>query len=192
MRLNIGSLVGKKGESFSFEKELPNDFIQFTQDVKGIGPVLVQLTVTNTGEGYLVVGEVKLDVSLRCSRCLKPIQTKLIASIEEEYLHRPPSEVEDLWDETPLVEANELDLSELLEESILMSVPMKAICQDDCPGLCPTCGADLSVGACECLSPDIDIRLAPLSELLHSLETKSPERRKDHGSTKEKTFKSKD
>lgn len=193
MRLNIGSLVGRKGSSFSVEEEIPSNFIQFPREVEGIGPVKVQLVITNTGEGYLVTGDLQLEVSLKCSRCLKPLQTTLTAFVEEEYLNRLPQvEDEDLWDEIPLVEANEIDLTELMVESILMSVPMKAVCQEDCPGLCPTCGADLSAEACDCLSPEIDIRLAPLSKLLHSLETKSPERRKDNGSTKEKTFKSKD
>ena len=194
MRLNIGSLVGRKGASLSVQEEISSDFIQFSPVVgQAEGPIQVQVVVTNTGEGYLVTGNLELEVSLKCSRCLKPIRTTLVASVEEEFFNQLPSEEDEVfWDEVPLVEANEIDLTELIAESILMSVPMKAVCQEDCPGLCPTCGVDLAEETCDCLSPEIDIRLAPLSKLLHSLETKSPERRKDHGSTKEKTFKSKD
>lgn len=194
MRLNIGSLVGRKGASFPVEEKISSGFVQFPPQIgRVVGPIHVQLVVTNTGEGYLVTGDLELEIALKCSRCLKPMRTTLRASVEEEFLNQPREEEDDeFWDEIPLVEANEVDLTKLMEESILMSVPMKAVCQPDCPGLCPTCGAVLAEETCDCLGPEIDIRLAPLSKLLHSLETKSPERRKDHGSTKEKTFKGKD
>ncbi|NMB20457.1 MAG: DUF177 domain-containing protein [Firmicutes bacterium] len=194
MRLNISSLVGRKGAFFHVEKEFPADFMQGLPEVNQVrGPIRAKLRVTNTGEGYLVTGDLSLELELRCSRCLRPLKTILETSIEEEYLNRPPVEDEDpLWDEQPLVEGNELDTTSLIEESLLVSIPMKTVCQEDCPGLCPGCGAVLAEETCDCPDPTIDIRLAPLSKLLQQVsETTTPERRKDHGSSKEKTFKSK-
>jgi uncharacterized protein len=113
--------------------------------------------------------------------------------MEEEYLNHPVESTEDsLWDEQPLVDGNELDTTSLIEESILVSIPMKPVCREDCPGLCPGCGALLAEETCDCPDPTIDIRLAPLRKLLEQeSETTTPERRKDHGSSKEETFKSK-
>lgn len=195
MRLNISSLAGRKGACFQVNRELPSNFVEAAPEVsKVLGPILAQLTVTNTGEGYLVTGDLSLEVELRCSRCLKPSQTTLITSIEEEFLNHPKSQHEQLfWDDEFLVDGCELDTTSLIKESILVSIPMKPICRADCLGLCPTCGANLSEEGCDCSSAEIDIRLAPLSKLLQTMsETTTSERRKDHGSTKEKKLKSKD
>ena len=194
MRLNISALAGRKGSSFRLKEESPADFLAKLSEVEQVlGPVVAELQVTNTGEGFLVVGDLSIEVELRCSRCLRPLKTTLSTSIEEEFLNHPEEAEEDwFWDEPSLVDGNEIDITSLIEESLLVSIPMKSVCQEDCPGLCPVCGALLSEGKCDCSEPAIDIRLAPLSKLLQQMsETTPPERRKDHGSTKEETFKSK-
>ena len=187
MRLNISNIAGRKGASFQVKRELPASFEEAR------GPINVELQVTNTGDGFLVTGDLTLAVELSCSRCLKPITMTLETSIEEEFLHNPRvDDDEDFWGEQPLVDGNEIDTTSLIEESLLVSIPMKPVCQEDCPGLCPGCGALLALGDCTCPDPTIDVRLAPLSELLQQMsETTTSERRKDHGSSKEKTFKSK-
>lgn len=191
MRLNISSIQGRKGAFFQVKRQIPADFVETLPEVGQVfGPISAELTVTNTGEAYLVTGELSLDVELQCSRCLKPLQTKVEASIEEEFYQHPHEVEEELpFDDDLVVDGDELDATSLIEESILISIPMKPICSPDCPGLCSTCGADLAEGDCECDNTDIDLRLAPLKELL---KTTTPERRDDHGSTKKKAFKSKD
>lgn len=195
MRLNISSLTGRKGAFFQVKKQISGDFLAYAPEVdKVLGPVKVNLTVTNAGEDYVVRGDLSVDVALRCSRCLKPFEATIEAFVEEEFFdHSQKDGAELFWDEQILIEGNEIDITSLIEESVIVNIPMKTVCQDDCPGLCPTCGRDLAEGSCDCLSPEIDIRLAPLSKLLQSTsESKSAERRKDHGSTKEKKLQSKD
>lgn len=194
MRLNISSLTGRRGAFFKMEEEISSDFVKSSPEIiKVLGPIRAKLTVTNTGEGFLVTGDLTLEIAVHCSRCLKPLNTKIEAYIEEEFLNHPSEELdEDFADEELLVEGNDLDLTSLIRGSILMGLPMKPVCDPDCPGLCPTCGAVLAEEACDCVSPEIDIRLAPLSKLLKISEPESSERRKDHGSTKKETFESKD
>ncbi|NMB02544.1 MAG: DUF177 domain-containing protein [Firmicutes bacterium] len=191
MRLNISSIQGRKGTFFQVKRDIPADFVEEIPEVsKVLGPISAELTVTNTGDAYLVTGILSLDVELYCSRCLKPLQTKLEASVEEEFFMHPQELDEEMpFDDDLVVDGDELDATSLIEESILISIPMKAVCSPDCPGLCPTCGAVLAEESCDCTSTEIDLRLAPLSKLL---KTTTPERRDDHGSTKEKTLKSKD
>ncbi len=186
MRLNISSIMGRKGACLEVSKELPASFRE------AAGPIVCNLKVTNTGDGYLVTGVLSVEAELLCSRCLKPMQTTIETSIAEEFSTHPLEEEDPLWDDDLLVEGHEIDLTSLIEESVLVNIPMKPVCREDCPGLCPGCGTLLSEGTCECPDPNIDIRLAPLSKLLQQVsETTTPERRKDHGSSKEKTFKSK-
>ena len=159
-------------------------------------PIDAELVVTNTGKGLLITGELICDVQYECTRCLRKFPGKLEADVEEFYRTThddvEPEEDDDFFpEEIPVVEGDEIDLTEALRESLLLAVPMKVVCEEDCPGLCPQCGLPLKDGACDCAGPDIDVRFAPLLDLLKA-EDKTEERGKGNGSTKEKTFESKD
>jgi uncharacterized protein len=58
-----------------------------------------------------------------------------------------------------------------VEEQVQLELPMKALCRDDCKGLCPECGADRNAAACACAPPPDD-RWRPLKTLLGSDDTK--------------------
>jgi uncharacterized protein len=48
---------------------------------------------------------------------------------------------------------------------VLLALPLKVICQSDCRGLCPNCGANLNHEECRCETHATDPRLAPLARL---------------------------
>jgi DUF177 domain-containing protein len=74
----------------------------------------------------------------------------------------PPIEEDDVF---PIDEHHQVDLTEALRQSILLTVPMVSLCKEDCAGLCPQCGHDLNLGPCQC-QPEIDTRLNVLKTLL--------------------------
>ncbi len=53
----------------------------------------------------------------------------------------------------------------LVEEQVQLELPLKALCRDDCRGLCPMCGADRNVSPCAC-RPPADERWKTLRSLL--------------------------
>jgi uncharacterized protein len=59
-----------------------------------------------------------------------------------------------------------LDLAEAIREYALLEMPMQVFCREDCKGLCPTCGADLNEGPCDCRNDEGDERFAALKSLL--------------------------
>ena len=61
--------------------------------------------------------------------------------------------------------ATELDLRPALREQWLLNVPGYALCRDDCQGLCPTCGAELNLGPCDCTPTSADPRWEGLRKL---------------------------
>jgi hypothetical protein len=60
---------------------------------------------------------------------------------------------------------DELDLSQLAREQILLNLPEQVLCREDCKGICPTCGKDLNEGDCKCGEDEIDPRWAALKDL---------------------------
>ena len=58
-----------------------------------------------------------------------------------------------------------LDADDAVREALILSFPMRLLCSEDCPGLCPVCGKPLREGACGCVTREVDPRWAPLAAL---------------------------
>jgi uncharacterized protein len=130
--------------------------------------------ITRLTKDLLVQGKVSADVLVECSRCLTAFSLPVEARLEENYqptidietgrpVHREADEADDT---TFSISPNhELDLTEPVRQALLVALPLKPLCRDDCAGLCPQCGADLNEGACDCEPDTTDDRWAPLREL---------------------------
>jgi uncharacterized protein len=143
-------------------------------DVTGDGESsLVQgkVRLMRTDRGILVKGVLATKVELTCSRCLSLFGCPLTLDIEEEYF--PTT---DVVNGTPLPlpeepgsftidEHHELDLTEAIRQCALLAIPMKPLCREACAGLCPSCGHNLNLGACNCLPQGADPRWSELSKL---------------------------
>ncbi len=135
-------------------------------------PVLVRLqgNVAPMGNGFVVAGTLRAEGKLFCSRCLVPV----VWTGEEGFsveLRYPGDVAEDEMElsgedmNVVFLESDQLDLAELAAEQVILSLPMRVLCQDDCAGLCPTCGANRNLKSeCGC-EPEIDPRWHALRAL---------------------------
>ena len=106
---------------------------------------------TNAGDGILLTGIVRADVSGECDRCLDPAHFEVSGEIEEYYLFDEPDDPDAYEDGFELVgEDRIVDLAEPLSDAIVMDTPFVVLCRPDCKGLCPTCGANLKRESCDC------------------------------------------
>jgi uncharacterized protein len=78
-----------------------------------------------------------------------------------------PAEVELSGDELDLsfYEGDQVDLSPLVREQIILALPTRPLCRDNCKGLCASCGINLNTQACSCTVSGGDPRLAVLRTL---------------------------
>ena len=140
---------------------------------------------TMEGDAH-VVGEITdeagymrltLDASLpysgECARCLAPVRDTFCLHFERTVVDEgtlTDEQLEDNVDEYVVIKNGELDLDEELCEALILSFPMRLLCEDDCPGLCPKCGKPRREGTCNCPTREIDPRLAVLQTLLDQSE----------------------
>jgi len=114
------------------------------------------VSMLRTDGGLLVTLNAEARAMERCSRCLTEIETPLEIAFEEEYVPvvdvntGAPVRSELPFDTFRIGPDFVLNLHEGVRQYILMSEPAKPLCQADCKGLCPNCGADLNQGACRC------------------------------------------
>jgi uncharacterized protein len=114
------------------------------------------------------------EFSVLCSRCLA--ETPLAIEGEMRYLftlRRAPDEDDDGGEPDGSAEAieidafrGELDMAPYAWETLLLALPERVLCREDCKGLCPVCGRNLNEGDCGCRDDGGDPRLAVLRELL--------------------------
>lgn len=130
-----------------------------------------QLRLDRTPHGILARADLSGHVNATCSRCLKPITLTLSIHFEELYVPtidvnngariNVPEGQEDAYRITP---RHVIDLREPIEQYWSMALPMAPLCRADCPGLCTTCGRELSDGH-TCAVEAVDDRWARLRDL---------------------------
>ncbi len=132
-------------------------------------PVDVDLRLEAVMEGVLATGTATAVVEGECTRCLEPIREAIEVTFQElfEYddtRHRGRDDSEE-DDETSRLEDDLLDLEPLLRDAVVLALPFQPLCQPDCPGLCPECGARLADDPDHAHDAAVDPRWAALAEL---------------------------
>ena len=112
-----------------------------------------------------VRGKAWFSIEAPCARCLRDVDLILTPEVKLTLLpEHIPHEVDgDIGFEA--YTGDEIDLGGYLRETVAMSLPLKVLCQEDCKGLCPHCGADLNLGACSCKDDWVDPRFTALRNL---------------------------
>lgn len=129
----------------------------------------IKKPVEVNGKVYSRADVVYLDLCIEyeldgvCDRCANEVKRDYQININKILVEELQNEEDD--DDYLIVDNQSLDLDEVVNEEVSLSLPSKFLCKDDCKGLCPKCGADLNVKDCDC-KPDVDPRMAALLQLL--------------------------
>jgi uncharacterized protein len=129
-------------------------------DPRLTGDVSVDVTLESTLDDVVVTGRLRAGRRDACRRCLRPIEDVIEVEIDERYGAAPDPSGERF----PIVNG-QIDLGPMVREEVLLGIPDAPLCRPDCPGLCPSCGADLAAGPCGCDTTVRDERWAVLDQL---------------------------
>jgi uncharacterized protein len=161
LRLNVGFLL-KEGVGYSRDFRFDEPVVQVADDLT-VHDLSGTVTLTRTPQGLYAQGRLTGTVDHECARCLEGYDQTVSARLAELY-HYPPESAPP--DSLTISDDVHLDLTPVVREDLLLSIPMHALCRPDCKGLCPQCGANWNEGPCDCRDETIDPRLAPLARLL--------------------------
>jgi uncharacterized protein len=103
----------------------------------------------------MVKGKITTNTTVMCSRCLKNANYTTIFDVEEEflpeaYISSHSTKIDDFDTSATIISDNVLDLSEIIRQCALLSIPIKPLCNPNCVGLCAICGQNLNEDFCEC------------------------------------------
>src|SRR5258708_16800821 len=159
MKLDLSEILNHVGMRYAYQVEEPpivDEDRECTRPIKG------NITFANTGNVLLVDGQVNTRVAVPCSRCLvyfeepaeSPISEQFTLEVKPAGPHARQATIVVEEDENPdagkMFVGHLFDLTELLRQSITLSLSTQPLHDENCKGLCPTCGNDLNEGLCDC------------------------------------------
>ena len=163
--LDLRRIILGVGEALVREETLePGDITIAGQEFVFDPPTLpARLTLTRAASG--IVFDLSFEASLRgpCMRCLDEATAQVTIDATEYEATDATADPDEL--ENPYLADDILDLSAWARDAVILALPEKILCREDCPGLCPSCGRRMGEGSCECGPPPPDSRWAKLEEL---------------------------
>jgi uncharacterized protein len=155
-----------------FSRQFQPEEIGDEQDAYRIlTPVDLAFEIHKDKDKFRLVGTIKADLELQCSRCLDPYTLHVDAPFDLRYLPATAAstdaerEVDDEDLETSFYRNDQIDLNVLMREQFYLALPMKPLCREGCRGLCAQCGTNLNTSTCDCSPVWEDPRLAALKGL---------------------------
>jgi uncharacterized protein len=136
-----------------------------------MAPVELEFDIHKDKDKFRLVGRVRAQLELTCSRCVEAYPFPIDAEFDQRYLPASAAsadtetEVGDDDLETSYYSDDQIDLNELMREQFYLALPMKPLCREDCRGLCSQCGTNLNTDTCDCAPVWEDPRLAALKAI---------------------------
>jgi uncharacterized protein len=128
-------------------------------------PVELDLRLEAVMEGVLVTGTARASLAGECVRCLEPITDEMDVTFQELFVYEDHALPDEEDDEVSTLQDDLVALEPLLRDAVVLALPFQPVCQDDCPGLCPDCGARLADDPDHTHEAPVDPRWAALAEL---------------------------
>lgn len=161
MLLDISDLIGKKKTQKEIDVSFKSNNITFEgEEIVFVEPVNIKGNFTLSGDIINFDGTVRTTLNLACSRCLENFNKPIEIEIHEKFSKFDHDEDNDLI----IINNDKIDFSPVIETNIILSLPMKKLCSEECKGLCSVCGTNLNHSECNCKENDIDPRLAKLRD----------------------------
>jgi len=168
-----------------FEEELQPGVIDLGEEARQRGPLKTsghaEVIEEHHGKHEVIKdirlrGRLSAALELQCARCLEPVPQNI--QREFELLYRPLGadagrdelSVTDAEAEIGYYQGEGLLLEDVLREQVLLALPLKVTCREDCKGLCPQCGKNWNQEQCSCSAAVEDPRWAALKEVRSRLE----------------------
>lgn len=164
MKINLKKLLSGAVEHIPFEgtADLSKEEIYGARPFRS--PIQYRGKITSHLGVLRLHGEIATTYTTACARCLKPLEVPLSAKVDMVLVQGEDAQQED--DDVFAIEGDEVDPEDVLIPALYFEINMAYLCEDDCKGLCPHCGANRNVTTCNCIDRQVDARLAVLQTLL--------------------------
>lgn len=152
--------------------EIPLSELGFDpSEIQILTQIQIDLTAERQAIEVRIRGQLTTEVGLPCSRCLEPVRIPVDTRFDQfyesnaEHLLHGEIALHEIDTEIGFYSGDFIEVNDIAREQILLSLPMKPICREDCKGLCPNCGKNRNLKDCNCESVLVDPRLVKLLKI---------------------------
>ena len=142
--LNISRALKNPGQTYPIRVELPGETVEIMGDEVVLSEVVFEGVFLGAGEEINVNGNISATVNTHCANCLAPVKAVVRAQLDEVFVKDGDGE-----EAYPLL-GYEIDLEPVIREAVLLELPFRFLCSEDCKGLCPVCGKNRNKELCTC------------------------------------------
>jgi uncharacterized protein len=168
VRIELDKLEGASAR-FAHTYE-PDELVLDDEHARLVGPPQITGRITRSGHDVRLQGQITARAVVDCDRCLKQVTVPIESTFDVTYVPASDyveTEAAELQEEDlglSVYEDEAIDIDELVREQVLLTMPTRALCEEDCKGLCPVCGANRNENPCECEPKEIDPRWGALKD----------------------------
>ena len=168
MQINLSELFTTEGMQKQYQ--IPIEMNVF-QSPAGNYPITeckpVELCITHLE----ICGSLDLHLQIPCDRCLEPVDIHIQTEIEKDVdMNLSEGERVENLDEQPYISGHNLDVDVLVCDELIVNMPMKVLCSEDCKGICNRCGANLNHGTCDCDVTELDPRMSVIRDIFKNFK----------------------
>jgi len=162
LTINISKL-SEGSHLYDFETDPQN----LELDARFKGPVLAHATLQKVGRQIRLKADVETNGRFTCDRCLDEFDRNLSTHFEILYVTEEGAAPARTEDEIQYInpDATIVDLGEDVRQFLILAIPQKLLCSDECRGLCPVCGSNRNKVGCTCTRKEKDPRWEALRKL---------------------------
>ena len=173
MRINLSELFTCEGKKkvYTLEFTLPSvTFSGETYRILKAEPFELEITGLG-GRKFSMAGKLPVVLEAPCARCLEPVSFECELDFDRDFMvGRTADEQEDSMDEDNYLDGYNLDVDQLVCNELLVSLPMRILCSEDCKGICNRCGTNLNLRTCTCDTRELDPRMSVIQEIFNQFK----------------------
>lgn len=156
-----------------FELALPVGAIPFDSEFEQQTPLVASGTaeMQASTEEVMVRGRLEVALRMECDRCTEPFTQEVKEEFDLIYVPAPETApgaeiaIGASDSNVGFYDGPGLELNDILQEQVLLALPLQRLCREECRGICPICGQNRNETDCQCQTRMTDERWSALRNL---------------------------
>ena len=171
MKISLDKLIRKETDNLDLNFCEKIDSINYCDKTyKLTSPLSLNGKLKKTNKGLFLTCDAEFSILDNCARCLDEVEVKLNYPIEGFLVKEEMDEDEIEEFDAYIYEGDEIDLLNIVEQTLDFNLPQRVLCNEECEGLCHICGTNLNKNVCSCNETAndeeiIDPRFAKLKDI---------------------------
>ena len=146
MQIDVSGAMKNPGVPQSVQLSGQLNPVEYSGQELTFSTIELSASMTFTGETLVFKGSFETLWRTECARCLEEVEVPLSISIEEEYA----KEEDEAHPDRIIFRGDIIDLDEMIEMNLILNLPHRVVCSEECKGLCPVCGVNRNEQTCTC------------------------------------------